>query len=59
MRDKVWLIDAFIISRGRTLAHLAEVFADAVKHHDGIVERIAYDGQDSGEHCQVELDLEQ
>ena len=42
-----------------TLAHLAEVFTDTVKHHDGIVQRVTDNRQNRCQYRQVELDLHQ
>src|SRR5690606_28043847 len=41
------------------LALLAEVFADAVHDHDGLVHRIAQHGKHTGEHRQREFPLEE
>ena len=41
--------------RAGALAQLAEVLADAVVHHDGVVQRVADHRQDRRQHRQVEL----
>jgi hypothetical protein len=51
-------MERLLISSTAALAHLAEVLANAVEDDDGVVQRVADDGEHGGEHGQVELDLE-
>jgi hypothetical protein len=55
VRDRISLIDRSITSRRGICLVLAQVLAKAVEHDDGVVHRIADDGQDGRDHVQAEL----
>ena len=57
VRDSVSLIDASITCSRRALAHRHEALADPVEHDDGVVQRVADDGQDRRQRRQVERHL--
>ncbi len=57
VRDSVSLIDASITCSRRALAHRQEALADPVEHDDGVVQRVADDGQDRRQRRQVERHL--
>ena len=51
------LVDAQVDHLARDLRTLAADFADAVEHHDRVVDRVTDDGQQSGDDRQVDLEL--
>ena len=57
VRDSVWLIAWSSTTAGGSAAVGLEALADAVEHDDGIVERIADDGEDGRDHGEIERRL--
>ena len=57
VRASVWLVARSISSLERHLLVAAQDLADAVEDDDGVVQRIADDGQDRRDARQVEVDL--
>ncbi len=55
VRDSVWLIALVQRLVGRQAPVHLEVLADAVEHDDGVVQRVADDGQHGRDHRQIEL----
>ena len=59
VRVSVWLIESFRILAQRLLAPLPQVLAHAVEDHDGVVDAVAHQREQRGDHVERDLEVEE
>jgi hypothetical protein len=59
VRESVRLSERLMMSRRRAGRVELQLLADAVEHHDGVVDRVTRDQQDRRDHRGVELPIEE